>query len=81
MPVMWGITYRYLFHFCEQTRLKGDILGKCREVAVERMTDNVVDERQTLCDVFRCPVAEVQVQQTLVTTCTSQTRNNHLANV
>lgn len=54
---------------CKLTRWQSHLLGECREVAVESMTNNVVDERQTFWKVFCRPVAEVQVQQTLITAC------------
>ena len=43
-----------------------DLLGKRRKVTIERMTDDIIDERKTSRDVFSCPVTEVQVQQTLI---------------
>ena len=59
--------------WCQKRRLQCELLGQCRLVGVERVTDHVVEERQTSREVFRCPVAEVHVQQALVTTCTSHT--------
>ena len=42
--------------------------GKRWHVRIERMADDIVDEWQTFRDVFCCPVTEVKVQQTLVST-------------
>ena len=47
-------------------------------VGVERMADHVVDVRQTLRQVLRRPVAEVQVQQTLVSTWVEPTHRTDL---